>query len=377
MKNTLKILGIATMFMTASCCYSCNEEVQPSDTNTGTIRHANDFQIVSGVIPARAETTVTTEATTEVRTNHTTDSYVVRLSSSEQTLEPTVTEASTEAEVTYVTTVNVTANAWDQVDTTETYSDFYSSDNCQIVWKDGYQYYVVASGDSWFEISGLLDVDPIQLAAANGCSLNDVICAGDYLFIPNEYVDYTQMNCSYMLKNTACSEEPTYSQESYENQQYNYSYSNNSGTCLSSVTLYSMPDYTSWNNIQVSLETLNGMTLAPGETFNWDNYIGWATTSTSYGYQEAPVFFGTETGYETGGGVCVTSTALFQAARSAGMNIVERHDHSQRVGYATPGNEAAVSYGCLNLVFTNTTGQTVVFYTSCSYGCLTVSCYVV
>lgn len=373
MRNTLKILGIATMLITALSCYSCNEADQPVGDNKATVKQS-DIQIVSGTIPAPTEPA--TEAKT-TKSNYTDGSYVARLSYTDETAEQTMAEANTETEVTSVTTVDVTANVWTQASTTQTYSDFYSNDNCQLVWKDGYQYYVVENGDSWFEISRLLDVDPIQLAAANGCTLNDVICAGDYLFVPNEYVDYTQTNSNYMIRNASYNVESTYSQESYENQQYGYSYSNNSGTCLSSVTLYSMPDSASWNNIQVSLGTLNGMTLAPGEIFNWDNYIGWATTSTSYGYQEAPVFLGTETGYETGGGVCVTSTALFQAARDAGMTIVERHDHSQRVGYATPGNEAAVSYGCLNLVFTNTTGQTVVFYTSCAYGCLTVSCYVV
>ena len=100
------------------------------------------------------------------------------------------------------------------------------------------------------------------------------------------------------------------------------------------------------------------------------------TISSEYGYQEAPVFVGTEVAYAAGGGVCVTSTALYQAARDAGMNIIERHDHSKNVSYANPGDEASVSYGEINLVFENTTGQNVVFYTSCSYGSVTVSCYI-
>lgn len=369
MRNTLKKVTGLLAIMTACLC-SCGEnDKTPNDVNY--VHAKSNIQIVSGTIPAPTETAT---KTAEKRiTTTSAENYIVRLSnktesttagSNEQADVQSTTVTTVEAQQNQIAT-NATAVNAVNTENTSYQTDYNEGDN-HIIWQNGYQYYVVQQYDSWSAIANYLDVDVYQLAAANGCTIYDVICAGDELFIPNPYVDYTQGN-NYIQK-TSYSQEPVYDNQTYSN--------SNSGTCLSSVTLWSAPDSASWNNIMLSLGTLNGMTLAPGETFNWDYYLGWQTINANYGYQEAPVFVGTEVDYDFGGGVCVTSTALFQAARDAGMNIVERHDHSRSVGYATPGNEASVSYGCMNLIFTNTTGYNVVFYTSCSYGSLTVSCYI-
>ena len=243
--------------------------------------------------------------------------------------------------------------------------------------------YTVKAGDCWSSIAESNGVwPPERLAEANNLTVNDPLMVGDKLIIPSVYEDYN--------------ETPSWNQDNYQNN-YNtnqndwYQNSSNqsnvqsSGTCIGSSWLASAPDWASWNNIQVSMNQLNGLTLAPGEYFNWDSYIGWMTADSTgvaetgtnpYGYVSAGVFVGTENGTDVGGGICVTSTALMQCARDAGMTIVEKHDHSKRVGYAVPGDEASVSYGALNLVFANTTGSTVVFYTSASYGSVSVSCYI-
>ncbi|MCR5146339.1 MAG: VanW family protein [Clostridia bacterium] len=360
MGNTLKMIKMVLMTVVIGiCCYSCSENNSPQDA--GSSRTESDINIVSGIIPAPS--TQPTTVTEVVRKN---DSYVMRISNSEITDEQVqATNLIDEATiVTNVTTVDTSSNAYIQTTEAAYQVNYNEVDNSPLIWKNGYQYYVVEAGDSWSSIAGYLGVDPIQLAAANNSSLYDVICVGDELYVPNEYVDYT-VTTSY-----------TYAQETSNQNDWNYTNSNVSGTCLSSVTLRSAPDSASWNNIEVSLATLNGLQLAPGETFNWDNYIGWQTTSENYGYMDAPVLVGTDVGYATGGGVCVTSTALFQAARDAGMAIYERHDHSRGVSYAVPGDEASVSYGCMNLIFNNTTGNYVTFYTSCYYGSVTVSCYI-
>jgi LysM repeat protein len=354
-KGTLKkVMGTVAMTLIGISCYSCSENNIPMENSNYTpVRTGNNIQIVSGIIPAPTEATTTTVVNDD-------DSYIVRINNMETTA---VTTPAEKAVVTTVTTVNDSAmlNQATNTNTAQTYNE---TGNSPIIWKNGYQYYIVQSGDSWSSIAAYLDVDVVQLAAANNCSVYDVLYIGDELFIPNEYVDYTQQSNNY----TPDSSYTQSNTNSYTNQM--------SGTCLSSVTLYSAPDTASWNNIEVSLGTLNGMTLAAGETFNWDNYIGWQTINENYGYMDAAVLVGTDVGSATGGGVCVTSTALFQAARDAGMAIYERHDHSRSVSYATPGNEASVSYGCMNLIFNNTTGYDVVFYTSCYYGSVTVSCYI-
>ena len=335
MRVLIKLLGVLSV---AFCCYSCS--------SANSIEKNTDSDVINAPVAfiADEENTTTTDVTvtTEAQTT-TTETVITEYVASEPKTEAVTTQ--TETVVTEPIVTDVTNQS--------------QQENSHIIWKDGYQYYRVEGGETWTSIADILGTTPIQLAAANNATTEDVLYAGIDLFVPNANIDYTA--------NTS------YPQTSNNNQANT---SGESGTCLSSVTLNSAPDSASWNNIEVSMSYLNGMTLAPGESFDWNNYIGWMTISSEYGYQEAPVFVGTEVAYAAGGGVCVTSTALYQAARDAGMNIIERHDHSKNVSYANPGDEASVSYGEINLVFENTTGQNVVFYTSCSYGSVTVSCYI-
>lgn len=332
-KTAIKMLGILSV---AFCCYSCS--------SANSIEKNTDSDVINAPVAfiADEENTTTTDVTvtTEAQTT-TTETVITEYVASEPKTEAVTTQ--TETVVTEPIVTDVTNQS--------------QQENSHIIWKDGYQYYRVEGGETWTSIADILGTTPIQLAAANNATTEDVLYVGIDLFVPNANIDYTA--------NT-----------SYPQTSNNKNTSGESGTCLSSVTLNSAPDSASWNNIEVSMSYLNGMTLAPGESFDWNNYIGWMTISSEYGYQEAPVFVGTEVAYAAGGGVCVTSTALYQAARDAGMNIIERHDHSKNVSYANPGDEASVSYGEINLVFENTTGQNVVFYTSCSYGSVTVSCYI-
>lgn len=334
-KTAIKMLGILSV---AFCCYSCS--------SANSIEKNTDSDVINAPVAfiADEENTTTTDVTVTTKAQTTpTETVITEYVASEPKTEAVTTQ--TETVVTEPIVTDVTNQS--------------QQENSHIIWKDGYQYYRVEGGETWTSIADILGTTPIQLAAANNATTEDVLYAGIDLFVPNANIDYTA--------NTS------YPQTSNNNQANT---SGESGTCLSSVTLNSAPDSASWNNIEVSMSYLNGMTLAPGESFDWNNYIGWMTISSEYGYQEAPVFVGTEVAYAAGGGVCVTSTALYQAARDAGMNIIERHDHSKNVSYANPGDEASVSYGEINLVFENTTSQNVVFYTSCSYGSVTVSCYI-
>lgn len=299
-------------------------------------------------------TTVSTEVTTTTTkaANHVTigDCYVLQMG---QTSTEAVATATTEA-VSYETTSETKTSQYETVQV-ESNSD----ENSETT-----SYYTIQSGDCISLIAEKLNCYEFELAISNPNLDWNYIQPGDQIVIPSGtyyndsyYTDYSDNDVSY--NNDWNGDYQNYSQPEY----------------LSSITLYSAPDAASWNNIEVSMGYLNGLTLAPGEYFNWDSYIGWATIDNSMGYQDAPVLVGTETGYATGGGVCVTSTALMQAARAAGMDIIEKHDHSRNVSYAQPGDEASVSYGSANLVFANTTGRTVTFNTSCSYGTVTISCY--
>ena len=68
---------------------------------------------------------------------------------------------------------------------------------------------------------------------------------------------------------------------------------------------------------------------------------------------------GDKKGYDVGGGVCQVSSTLYNAAKNAGMEIIERHDHENEVHYVEIGNDAAVSYGELDFVFRNISDSTI------------------
>lgn len=123
------------------------------------------------------------------------------------------------------------------------------------------------------------------------------------------------------------------------------------------VELYNTPAGNSWYNIQLAAATLNGYTLYPGETFSWEAVMGGSTEA--QGYLLSKGYSGGKVVQTPGGGVCFVSTTLMQGARAYGLDIIECHDHSLPVSYASRGNEAAVSFGSADLKFANNTGYPV------------------
>lgn len=120
------------------------------------------------------------------------------------------------------------------------------------------------------------------------------------------------------------------------------------------TTSYSNSSSNRCNNIQTAAKYINGTVLMPGETFSFDKVVGKRTTAR--GFKEAPVFTGgSGHGMGVGGGVCQVSTTVFNAALLANLNIVERHQHSQKVGYVPYGRDAAISWGTKNFRFKNNT----------------------
>lgn len=85
------------------------------------------------------------------------------------------------------------------------------------------------------------------------------------------------------------------------------------------------------HNITLASSRLNGLLIAPGETFSFNQTTGEISKST--GYQEAYIIKEGRTILGDGGGVCQVSTTLFRAALDAGLSIKERHAHAYRVSY--------------------------------------------
>jgi vancomycin resistance protein VanW len=104
-------------------------------------------------------------------------------------------------------------------------------------------------------------------------------------------------------------------------------------------------------NAQLSLEKLDGAVIEPMETFSFNKRVG--TWSRDAGYRKAPVSFNGQLVWTWGGGVCQTSSTLYNAALLAGLPIVERHKHRFAPGYLPPGRDAAVAYSNIDLAFRN------------------------
>lgn len=105
------------------------------------------------------------------------------------------------------------------------------------------------------------------------------------------------------------------------------------------------------NNIIMSCSSINGRVLAPGEVFSFNGTVGQRTTQR--GYRTAPVYSGKKVVTGVGGGICQTSTTLYNASRDTGMQVIERHHHTLPVHYIASGNDATVSWGTADFKFRN------------------------
>ena len=118
------------------------------------------------------------------------------------------------------------------------------------------------------------------------------------------------------------------------------------------------------NNINITCSTLNDTYVESGETFSFCNTVGKATTSK--GYEKADVFRDGEVIKALGGGNCQVSTTLYNAVLNVdGLDVTERHKHSNSVPYIENGKDAAVSYGSYDFKFVNNTENKIKISASC------------
>lgn len=115
-------------------------------------------------------------------------------------------------------------------------------------------------------------------------------------------------------------------------------------------------------NILLSAQAVDSATVAPGGIFSFNETVGERTPER--GYQDGLMFNDGQIVRGTGGGICLVSTGLYNAALQAGLGLVERHPHSGVVGYAPPGCDAGVVYGSEDMRFRNTTGAPIVIKTN-------------
>ena len=113
------------------------------------------------------------------------------------------------------------------------------------------------------------------------------------------------------------------------------------------------------NNIDLAIAKVNDKVIQPGEVFSFNDTVG--PREQARGFQKALILVRKERQLGYGGGVCQVSTTIYNAAKEAGLEIAERHQHDAEIGYVKLGDDAAVSYGTLDLKVKNTKEMPVRF----------------
>lgn len=142
---------------------------------------------------------------------------------------------------------------------------------------------------------------------------------------------------------------------------------------IASFTTKFRPSDTGRNrNIQLSAEAINNTILGPGDYFSYNSVVGPRTVER--GYQQAPEIINKELVMGIGGGICQTSSTLFNAVDKAGVQIVARSHHSKDVGYVPKGRDATVSWNGPDFKFMNNKSYPIIIktYTNVAGGTLTV-----
>lgn len=129
---------------------------------------------------------------------------------------------------------------------------------------------------------------------------------------------------------------------------------------ISSTTTKTTDSANRNTNIRIVCEMVDGLVLQPGETFDFNQFIGKRTAAK--GFKEAPGIFNGTTRMELGGGICQTSGTLFNSVLKADLQVDERHPHSWPSDYVPVGQDATVTWGGANFRFTNNTEMPIAIH---------------
>ena len=133
------------------------------------------------------------------------------------------------------------------------------------------------------------------------------------------------------------------------------------------------PNAARGHNIELAASHVNGTVVKPGKSFSANNAIGQRTTAN--GFVEAPVFINKKHDVGIGGGICQVSSTIYAALKTAGIKATERHPHSLPVNYLPEGWDATISWGSLDMRFTNPYKQDMVVAATTDKGRLIIALY--
>ena len=126
-------------------------------------------------------------------------------------------------------------------------------------------------------------------------------------------------------------------------------------------------------NIINAARKINNCVVYPAEVFSTNNALKPFTEKN--GYQSAAVIVDGKIVDDLGGGICQVSTALYNAVLYSELKVVQRQNHSLKVGYADYGYDATLAGDYIDFQFKNSTKSPILIESIVSGTNLTVKIY--
>ena len=139
------------------------------------------------------------------------------------------------------------------------------------------------------------------------------------------------------------------------------------------TTRYDPTNRNRGNNIVLATQKIDGTIIMPGETFSYNQIVGERTIAA--GYKEAGAYAGGKLVQDVGGGICQTSSTLYNTVLLANLEIVDRSNHQFLTSYVAAGRDATVNWGTLDFQFKNTRSYPIKIEASAKNGVCTMSMY--
>ena len=107
------------------------------------------------------------------------------------------------------------------------------------------------------------------------------------------------------------------------------------------------------SNMKIAMESCSGSIIEPGEIWSFNDCTGDSNLE-SNGYKSANVISEGKVTQGIGGGICQSSSTIYNAAILANMGVVERYPHKWASYYVPTGLDATIDYPNLDLKLENT-----------------------
>ncbi|MDD3232478.1 MAG: VanW family protein [Clostridia bacterium] len=127
------------------------------------------------------------------------------------------------------------------------------------------------------------------------------------------------------------------------------------------------------HNVKYALSAFNGLVVAPDEIVSFNEIVKNNTSQSNF--KDAKIIVSGDFVLGSGGGICQSSTTIYNALLLADVAVLEVHNHSLPVSYVPRAFDAMVSESYSDLVFQNTTGSPLYFLTSSDNETVTVKIF--